>query len=86
MPDPMVSPTQLRAAIDAGETGEKVNFPDPAAAPLGTDEEAGGAAAVPIRKPMPPKPVRKPISGLAIFVVATAAFGRACLLVLGFMR
>jgi hypothetical protein len=34
---------QLRAAIDSGKTGDKVAFPDPAAAPLGTDAEAGGA-------------------------------------------
>lgn len=33
---------QLRSAIDSGRTGEKVNFPDPAAAPLGTDAEAAG--------------------------------------------
>lgn len=33
---------QLRAAIDRGATGSKVPFPDPAAAPLGTDEEAAG--------------------------------------------
>ena len=35
---------QLRAEIDAGRTGDKVAFPDPAAAPLETDAEAGGAA------------------------------------------
>ncbi len=35
---------QLRADIDAGRTGDKVAFPDPAAAPLETDTEAGGAA------------------------------------------
>jgi hypothetical protein len=34
---------QLRAAIDSGRTGDKVAFPDPAAAPLGTDAEAAGA-------------------------------------------
>jgi hypothetical protein len=34
--------SQLRAAIDAGQTRDKVNYPDPAAAPLGTDDEAGG--------------------------------------------
>lgn len=34
---------QLRSEIDAGRTGDKVAWPDPAAAPLGTDEEAGGA-------------------------------------------
>ncbi len=33
---------QLRIAIDRGAQGDKVDFPDPAAAPLGTDEEAAG--------------------------------------------
>ena len=33
---------QIRHAIDSGATGEKVAFPDPAAAPLGTDAEAAG--------------------------------------------
>ncbi len=33
---------QLRSDIDHGRTRDKVNFPDPAAAPLGTDEEAAG--------------------------------------------
>lgn len=33
---------QLRAVIDRGETGEKTPFPDPATAPLGTDDEAAG--------------------------------------------
>jgi len=32
----------LRKAIDEGRTGDKFGFPDPAAAPLGTDAEAGG--------------------------------------------
>jgi len=35
---------RLRQKIDRGETGDKVDFPDPAAAPLGTDDEAAGAA------------------------------------------
>jgi hypothetical protein len=41
----MQTPTsdQLRDRIDSGSTGEKVSMPDPAAAPLGTDAEAGGA-------------------------------------------
>jgi hypothetical protein len=34
---------QLRAAIDSGKTGDKVAASDPATAPLGTDDEAGGA-------------------------------------------
>lgn len=33
---------QLRKDIDDGRTGEKVSWPDPAAAPLGTDDEAAG--------------------------------------------
>lgn len=32
----------LRDDIDRGKTGDKVNVSDPAAAPLGTDAEAGG--------------------------------------------
>ncbi|MGE6697294.1 hypothetical protein ACQKH5_06355 [Hyphomonas sp. NPDC076900] len=32
----------MKHAIDSGNTGEKVNYPDPAAAPLGTDDEAAG--------------------------------------------
>jgi hypothetical protein len=35
---------QLRAAIDSGASADKVAFPDPSAAPLGTDAEAAGAA------------------------------------------
>ena len=34
---------QLRHDIDSGATGEKIGFPDPATAPLGTDAEAGGS-------------------------------------------
>ncbi len=33
---------QLRADIDSGRTGDKVSAPDPAMAPLGTDNEAAG--------------------------------------------
>ncbi len=33
---------QLRHAIDRGRTGSKVAASDPAAAPLGTDDEAAG--------------------------------------------
>lgn len=40
---PRPAPARLRDKIDSGATGEKVGFSDPAAAPLGTDAEAGGA-------------------------------------------
>ncbi len=33
---------RLRAAIDRGATGDKINYPDHAAVPLGVDEEAAG--------------------------------------------
>ena len=33
---------QLRHDIDRGRTGDKVAWPDPASAPLGTDDEAAG--------------------------------------------
>ena len=38
---------QLRADIDSGRTHDKVAHSDPAAAPLGTDEEAAGTSADP---------------------------------------
>jgi hypothetical protein len=41
------NPAQLKAAIDAGRTGDKAAALDPAAAPLGTDEEAAGTPAGP---------------------------------------
>jgi hypothetical protein len=38
---------QLRRDIDSGATGDKVRASDPAAAPLGTDEEAAGTPTPP---------------------------------------
>lgn len=37
----------LRTAVDQGQTRDKVPFPDPAAAPLGTDDEAAGTPPTP---------------------------------------
>jgi hypothetical protein len=34
--------SQLREDIDSGRTGDKIDWSDPTAAPLGTDDEAGG--------------------------------------------
>jgi hypothetical protein len=57
-----VTVSQLRAAIDAGQMRDKVNYPDPAAAPLGTDDEAAGhppqAAEVSL-EPIPAPPARE---------------------------
>ena len=40
---PVTNTAQLRAAIDSGRSGDKAAVGDPAAAPLGTDDEAAGA-------------------------------------------
>ena len=42
-PQPSAAALRLQHLIDSGRTGEKVAGFDPAAAPLGTDDEAGGA-------------------------------------------
>lgn len=36
------NPDKLRQDLDSGVGADKVSFPDPAAAPLGTDDEASG--------------------------------------------
>ncbi|MGL4445116.1 MAG: hypothetical protein ACRCU1_15935 [Alsobacter sp.] len=51
-------------AIDTGRTGDTVPVPDPAAAPLGTDAEAGGAVAR--RAPPGPTRVTPPPHGPAV--------------------
>ena len=38
---------RFRDDIDQGRTGEKVDYPDPAAAPLGADEEAADSPVTP---------------------------------------
>lgn len=43
------NPAVLRSAIDKGRAGDKVAHPDPAAAPLGTDDEAARTPATPER-------------------------------------
>jgi hypothetical protein len=40
--DQVETTARLRAEIDSGRTGDKVATIDPAAAPLGTDDEAAG--------------------------------------------
>jgi predicted nucleic acid-binding Zn ribbon protein len=43
----MPTADRLRHDIDQGRAGDKVPFSDPAAAPLGTDDEAAGMAPTP---------------------------------------
>jgi hypothetical protein len=80
--DAMAIPTtdQLRDRIDQGATGEKIAAPDPAAAPLGTDAEAGGspptaserkleAASAPQETAEP----RQPLPGGVVYLALIAA-------------
>jgi hypothetical protein len=55
---------RLRYEIDSGQTGEKVGVMDPAAAPLGTDAEAGGQATTEFDAPgpVPRGPAQQPTS------------------------
>jgi hypothetical protein len=44
-----VTTSRLREEIDHGVGSDKVDFPDPAASPLGTDDEAAGTPPTPAR-------------------------------------
>lgn len=52
-PDGGLESGRLRDRIDSGALGDKVDYPDPAASPLPTDSEAGGA---PVRERDVPGP------------------------------
>jgi hypothetical protein len=92
---PRVTPDQLRRDIDSGRTGDKVAFPDPAAAPLGTDEEAAGtpipahaaAAARRIETARPHHPRRSlpPMRVGRAWMVMTFALLAVALAVVGFV-
>ena len=77
--------SRLRHDIDTGRTGEKVAAPDPAAAPLGTDDEAAGTPpsgeAVSMARDAelkdPARQEAKRDRGGLIFVVAVAVFALA---------
>ncbi|WP_395014857.1 hypothetical protein [Dongia sp.] len=72
---------QLREAIDRGATGDKVDFPDPAAAPLGTDDEAAGrpvpGVAIERKPPQARRAIeagsRKPSAGGRVMVLLVSA-------------
>lgn len=50
-------PARERIRTDHGENRDKIAYPDPAAAPLGTDDEAGGHPA-PRAELRDPQPIR----------------------------
>jgi hypothetical protein len=85
MPEPNSS--QLRHKIDSGQTRDKIAFPDPAAAPLGTDDEAAGAppsteaVETARRHEEAPErtgsPQRERVFGLAVYLLIAAGFAAA---------
>lgn len=72
---------QLKDKIDSGATGDKVAFPDPAMAPLGTDEEAGGNPTHPesihqaIRYEAVHRRPQESMMGFIVVVLATLLIG-----------
>ncbi|GGG25596.1 hypothetical protein [Chelatococcus composti] len=77
---------RLRHDVDLGRTRDKVAFPDPAAAPLGTDDEAAGTPATTAElhmenEALPPPPSRPPDSRRAILVGASIAAAAAVVIV-----
>jgi hypothetical protein len=76
--------SQLRAAIDAGQTRDKVNYPDPAAAPLGTDDEAAGnppTAEEVSLEPIAAPPARESVSDWTSYLLLAVPVAIALLIV-----
>lgn len=73
---------RLRKDIDKGKTGEKVDWPDPAAAPLGTDAEAAGhpPAKGAVRRAMLVNPVPTPRRSSAMAALIYVALATALLI------
>ena len=85
-------PARERIRTDHGENRDKIAYPDPAAAPLGTDDEAGGHPA-PRAELRDPQPIRDhdfvaehPISAEDLWgmMVGFMAAGAAILIILSF--
>lgn len=81
----------LRAAIDAGKTGDKIAFPDPAAAPLGADDEAAGHPPAPQavrmaqRSEIVASATRQPVMGAFIAMVLFIIFAGASFILVGYL-
>lgn len=82
----------LRAAIDQGRTGDKVAFPDPAAAPLGADDEAGGHTPDPqsVQMALNAEVVvhgatKPPVMGALMLMIAVIVFAGASFIAWGYM-
>jgi hypothetical protein len=85
---------QLRGDIDSGRTGDKVRVSDPAAAPLGADDEAAGTPPAPgvvarERAQPAPRPGPEPAQGrggswlLPAVIIAVVVIVAGLLLVTG---
>ncbi|WP_370222525.1 hypothetical protein [Pararhodobacter marinus] len=84
-PGPSVA-AQLRRAIDQGVMRDKVAGDDPAAAPLGTDDEAAGTpppAALAETEAPPPRPRPRRDRGRVAVIVALLALIAGGLVALG---
>ena len=82
---------ELKADIDAGRTGDKVDELDLAAVPLGTDDEAAGTPASQARieiaraterPPGPQAPSDAPVYGRWVWAVAAIVLGAAAYLLI----
>jgi hypothetical protein len=94
MARPTHTPTsdQIRRRIDHGGLGDKVDYPDPSAAPLGTDDEAAGyppslaereAAS---HQPHPAQPMEQPnrfMTGLFAMLLLIVVLAMVILLSIG---
>ena len=78
-PGPAVTAQQLRADIDSGLTWDKVPASDPAAAPLGTDDEAAGGA--PEQKQSIARAIDSEVKGQALSGADRSRIGAAWVLI-----
>ena len=82
---------RIRADISGERTGEKVGFPDLAAAPLGTDDEAGGHPATLQQRRMEDqsrpslKPPPEPAQGPVVFYFAISAVLAVAIIVFAYL-
>lgn len=81
---------RLRYDIDSGRTGDKVAWPDPAAAPLGTDEEAAGTPLSPAHvahahaheQRHPPQRLATNSNTVAVWILVTFIMGFAATMIM----
>jgi hypothetical protein len=81
---------RIRADISGERTREKVAFPDPTAAPLGTDDEAAGHPPTMQQRRLEdeerptPEPLPEPSQGPVIFYFAFAALLAVAIIIVAY--